>query len=565
MMVLASLSTALIAFVLMVSGNPVSRVMRVHDRLEVVPTGFAAAEMARSETLLHLRIALTARNITGLETVLMSVSAPGSPSYGKYLSLDQVKEYTSPSVESVTVVKAWLAEHNVTNVAVTGAYNDLLSFSVPAGTANSLFSSSFQNYVDLDSGERIIRTQQYSIPEELESHIAFVHPTTSFAKSQFGPTAPLFSIPIPNYNVTELANPVPGTCGRYITPACLQALYGIPTSPATQSSNSMSVTGFLNQYANRDDLAQFLKDFRRDVNSNTSFKDQFVDGGMNSQDISEAGLEANLDIQYTVGVATGVPVTFVSVGQSNNDFVDAFNVLISQTEPPTVVTTSYGYDEADLPKYLANYMCNQYMSLGTRGVSVLFASGDGGVAGTRQKQCTIFVPTFPASCPWQTAVGATGGINPEVAASLSSGGFSNYFPSPDYQKPAISKYLTALGSTNSGRYHASGRAFPDVAAQGEKVIIGYRGRYGLVEGTSCSSPIFASVISLINDRLIAAGKPVLGFLNPFIYANPQAFFDITAGSNPGCDTNGFPATTGWNPVTGMGTPNFSALLKAAGL
>ncbi len=89
-MVLASLSTALIAFVLMVSGNPVSRVMRVHDRLEVVPTGFAAAEMARSETLLHLRIALTARNITGLETVLMSVSAPGSPSYGKYLSLDQV-------------------------------------------------------------------------------------------------------------------------------------------------------------------------------------------------------------------------------------------------------------------------------------------------------------------------------------------------------------------------------------------------------------------------------------------------------------------------------------------
>lgn len=131
-----------------------------------------------------------------------------------------------------------------------------------------------------------------------------------------------------------------------------------------------------------------------------------------------------------------------------------------------------------------------------------------------EKQCTIFVPTFPASCPWQTAVGATGGINPEVAASLSSGGFSNYFPSPDYQKPAISKYLTALGSTNSGRYHASGRAFPDVAAQGEKVIIGYRGRYGLVEGTSCSSPIFASVISLINDRLIAAGKPVLGFLNP---------------------------------------------------
>ncbi|KAK0471820.1 hypothetical protein IW261DRAFT_1571478 [Armillaria novae-zelandiae] len=54
--------------------------------------------------------------------------------------------------------------------------------------------------------------------------------------------------------------------------------------------------------------------------------------------------------------------------------------------------------------------------------------------------------------------------------------------------------------------------------------------------------MFAIVISLINDRLIASGKPVLGFFNPF------AFFDITTGSNPGYGTNGFPALAGWDPV-----------------
>ncbi len=60
----------------------------------------------------------------------------------------------------------------------------------------------------------------------------------------------------------------------------------------------------------------------------------------------------------------------------------------------------------------------------------------------------------------------------------------------------------------------TGRGFPDVAAQGNNVEIVNGGGAGLVGGTSCSSPIFASVISLINDRLISAGKKPLGFLNP---------------------------------------------------
>ena len=56
----------------------------------------------------------------------------------------------------------------------------------------------------------------------------------------------------------------------------------------------------------------------------------------------------------------------------------------------------------------------------------------------------------------------------------------------------------------------------------------------LVGGTSASSPSFASTIALINDKLVAAGKPVLGFLNPFIYSTASgAFTDITIGKNTG--------------------------------
>ncbi|KAF8878645.1 peptidase S8/S53 domain-containing protein [Mucidula mucida] len=551
---LISLSTVLVALAIAASGTPTPRAMRVHDRREAVPKGFAAAEMASADTNLNLRIALTPKDIAGLEKTLLSVSTPNSASYGQYLSLDQVKAYTSPTEASVSAVTAWLSEHGVTDIAVTGAYNDWLSFSVPVETANTLFSAQFQNFVDEDSGERITRTLEYSLPKDLEADIALVHPTTSFAKPRFGPTSPVFSIPVPNANITERANPAPSSCASVVTPACLQALYGIPTTPATESSNVLGVTGFIDQYANEADLGRFLRQLRRDIDPSTTFTLQTLDGGVNPQTLSEAGIEANLDIQYTIGVATGVPVVFISVGDDNTDgvsgFIDVMDVLTAEENPPQVVTTSYGFDETDLPVDLATRMCDSYMALGARGVSILFASGDGGVSGGQSQSCSTFIPAFPGTCPWQTAVGGTTGISPEVAADFSSGGFSNYFSIPDYQADAVASYLSTLGNTNAGLFNASGRAFPDIAAQGENVEINWQNQFGLVGGTS--------IISLVNDRLIAAGQPVLH------YSNPQAFFDITSGSNPGCNTDGFPATAGCTSPA-LERPTSTAILSAAGL
>ena len=65
----------------------------------------------------------------------------------------------------------------------------------------------------------------------------------------------------------------------------------------------------------------------------------------------------------------------------------------------------------------------------------------------------------------------------------------------------------------------------------------------------------SGIIALVNDALIASGKPALGFLNPFIYSKGyKGFTDIVSGSGVGCETDGFPATKGWDPVTGFGTP-----------
>ena len=71
-------------------------------------------------------------------------------------------------------------------------------------------------------------------------------------------------------------------------------------------------------------------------------------------------------------------------------------------------------------------------------------------------------------------------------------------------------------------------------------------------GTSASTPIFASIVNRINDYRLHEGKNPIGFINPALYSNPGMLNDITNGTNPGCDTVGFSAVEGWDPVTGLG-------------
>lgn len=179
-------------------------------------------------------------------------------------------------------------------------------------------------------------------------------------------------------------------------------------------------------------------------------------------------------------------------------------------------------------------LCHAYMQLGARGTSALFSSGDGGVSGNDFTSCKTsdqeFVPTFPAGCPYITSVGATIGIAPESALYLSSGGFSNIFTRPSYQATSVSAYLNNLGSTYKGRFNTTGRGFPDISAQGNNVAFVSNNTVTERSGTSFATPIFASIFALLNDELIAAGKPPLGFLNLFLYSSgASALNDIVLG------------------------------------
>ncbi|KAF7365749.1 Family S53 protease [Mycena venus] len=537
----------------------------VQESLSGAPQGFAKVGPAADSTPINLRIALASSNFAGLEKALYDVSTPSSANYGNHLSKDEVNAFLAPSDDAVAAVQAWLASHDLVATKSNGA-GDWLSVTVPVSKANEMLSAKYETFEHVASGKTYARTLSYALPVEVADHVAAIHPASTFNNPES--LRPVLSAPKPASGISIDATP--SSCATTITPACLQSLYGIPTTKATESSNTIAVSGFIEQYANKADLTSFLKKFRTDISSSTTFTLQTLDGGSDPQTASKAGVEANLDIQYTVGVATGVPVFFVSVGENFQDgdlegFLDIVNFLSDEDDVPQVMTTSYGENETDMSKALAFKLCEAYAAFGARGTSVLFASGDGGVEGGQAQSCTKYQAAFPAGCPFLTAVGSVHGISPETASTFSSGGFSNYWGVADYQSSAVSAFLTAQGTTNKGLFNASGRGYPDVSAQGENVQIVSGGSTGGVDGTSCSSPIFASVIGLINDKLIAAGNSPLGFLNPWLYANPSMLNDVTTGSNPGCGAKGFTARAGWDPVTGLGTPNYAKMLAAAGL
>jgi tripeptidyl-peptidase-1 len=133
-----------------------------------------------------------------------------------------------------------------------------------------------------------------------------------------------------------------------------------------------------------------------------------------------------------------------------------------------------------------------------------------------------------------TAVGSTQSFAPEKATNFTGGGFTNFFPTPSYQSTAVSTFLeTGVPANFAGTFNRTGRGYPDVSLQGWNFEVISGGNISTVGGTSASTPVFASIIALINDQLLAAGKPTLGFLNPWIYANPEAFTDVTIGHNSG--------------------------------
>jgi subtilase family serine protease len=330
-----------------------------------------------------------------------------------------------------------------------------------------------------------------------------------------------------------------------------------------------------------------------------------------------------LDVETAHAMAPGANILLVTTPTAETLGVQGFPAMMNAEQyvidhgMADVISQSFGSaEEAFSSEQSLRNLRHAFISARDRGVTMLASSGDTGTLNDRKPpvgQGGSPLPgatvSWPGSDPLVTGVGGTSlctdpfnttsrtidNVDPPVdpcqtsalgqaevvwdrpaAGVATGGGFSSVFDRPGYQD------TLPAGSTTIGAH----RGVPDIALQansrtGALVYLSLPpdGQSGLIcgdapcstgwydiGGTSLSSPQWGGLVAIADQ--IAGHR--LGLINPSLYAlgsNPAAYasdyFDITVGNNHVAgDTLSYSATTGWDPTTGLGTPNAAALLPA---
>lgn len=315
-----------------------------------------------------------------------------------------------------------------------------------------------------------------------------------------------------------------------------------------------------------------------------------VDGASNSPG-NDADMEVLLDIEVVGAVAPTATQKVYFAPNSDAGFVDAISQAVHDSPTPIAVSISWGQSEDAWSAQSRAAMDSAMADAAVLGVTITVASGDNGStdgASDGAQHCD-----FPASSPHALACGGTrleitsaGGIYAETVWNDSSagsqgggaggGGYSDVFGVPAWQAsvvsaPASGGSAATAEAADPERRHPSppggpaptssrGRGVPDVAGNADPVT-GYKivanGQSTAVGGTSAVAPLWAGLIA----RLAQQSGRRFGLLQPLIYAGLAAgtpapgFNDVTSGDN-----GAYQAAAGWDPCTGLGSPNAATLL-----
>jgi len=549
--------------------------------------GFQRLHRADPRTNMKFRIALKQYNLDVLEAKLMDISNPESANYGKWMKQHEVLDLIAPEQAVVDNIANWLRLNGAQKVDASA--RDSIKAEASVRTIETLFKTEMHEYQHETGKKQTRHFGSLTIPDEFSEHINLISGITEL----WGPShiKPLSRAAVP---ISRKRNDVKA---GYVIPEQIRALYQIPSTFNTNSASSVCVAEFEGDASYADsDNTYFNKEMMESIKVNTKV------GPFNP---SQPDGESTLDVQYAFSIALNSTSFFWTVDGWMLEFSqDLFNAK----NRPLVVSMSWGWPEPlqcqiDSCTNAKNYVTQvntEFMKVTALGVTLLAASGDQGAPGDGNPRCesskTALSNIFPGASPYVLSVGATmlsGTVsgNPYKAPACKThscattkteivctypqalittgGGFSSYVTRPSWQNAAVSAYLASGVALPPARdYNSANRAFPDVAALGHSYLIAIGGQLEQVDGTSCSSPVWGAIIALFNSVRQNAGKPPLGFVNPTIYAaaakSANYFQDITSGNNKCtescCSNAGFVATKGWDPVTGLGTPNFAQLL-----
>jgi subtilase family serine protease len=546
-----------------------------------VPSDVTRLGPVPSAQVLHLDVGLAGQNPTGLAGEVEAVSTPGSPEYHHYLNSAQFAATYGPSATEVQQVTTSLRAQGLT-VGAPDLGSTLLPVSGSAATVSAVFGTPLQS-VRLPGGiTSRVNTAAPKIPANLANDITGIvglsglsqeHSMLRHAEAAPATTAPATTAPglAARADAPQACSAASRTAGQQgYTSTQLADAYGLSQLFAqgrTGIGQTIAIVEF--EKFSSSDISTFEACYGLSNPTSTVTVD-----GPPSGSASGSG-EAALDIELA---AVNAPSAFLIVYEAPNETSDASALdlydRIASDDLAQVVTTSWGFCEQDNEPGGATQENTIFERMAAQGQTMVAASGDSG-----SEDCfdtdggTELSVDDPGSQPDVLSVGGTSLEAGAVASQTvwnnclsqqlgfcqdgsengaGGGGYSEVWPRPSWQP------VPAPGAP-------SGRIVPDLSlsADPHNGVTVYFGGWGVFGGTSAVAPTIAGFLADTNQGCNAN----VGMVAPALYAaagNGANFTPVTSGDNDFTGTNGgdYAATSGFNPATGLGTPQEQNLTQA---
>ena len=359
------------------------------------------------------------RNMDELTRILHDVSDPTSQNYGNHMTRDEIIKLTS-NPESKDEIMAYLKAAGATVTLVSHA-GESITASASIGVWERMFNTEFFTYTLPESVvdsttpssrnaanlHTFVRTEEYSVPLALDSHVDFVMNTVQLPQLRSS------KIPYIKVNPSDLPsgssrfNLETEVIPNFVTPQVINNIYNIESNTghprATQAAYET-----VEQLFSEGDLTQFQKTFKLPIRAiNASYGGHLATPEFCKASGYSICAEGNLDIMYMLSIADTPTIHWYS------DLPMAwflYDIVYAPKTPPLVISMSYGSEERYLSISEYSTFENAAKMLGVMGVTVLASAGDDGVspqAARRDAAQCKYMPFYPASCPYVISVGAT--------------------------------------------------------------------------------------------------------------------------------------------------------------
>ncbi|HZC04494.1 MAG TPA: protease pro-enzyme activation domain-containing protein [Ktedonobacterales bacterium] len=522
---------------------------------------------------LSLSIALPLRNNDALNALIAGQNTAGSPLYHHYLTPGQFAASFGPDQATVNAVVAFLKSNKIMVRSVSS--NHLL---IDASGSVARVEAAFQTQIaDYTYHGRMVYapTAEPSVPAALAGMILNVgglddvgiyhHAGATVAAKTTTSAATLRA-------ATPHAGSGPG--GAY-APSDLRTAYDMNSLIASDNGSGQTVAIFELDSYNSSDINAYLSYYGL---GSAKYSNIIVDGASTTP--GAGAIEVELDMEAVSAIAPGA-TQHVYIGPNSGQGVnDTYNKIVTDNVAK-VTSTSWGLCEASSGNAELAALDNIFMQGAAQGQAFFAASGDSGAYDCNSSALAV---DSPADDPYVVGVGGTT-LNTGAGGAYSSesvwsnpsdtsrspngagggGGLSGYFSQPLYQ--------SGPGVSNS--YSNGMREVPDVSADADPNT-GYSvyctvaasgcpsSGWVIVGGTSAAAPLWTGVIADSNQYLSGLGKPTFGAASATLYTlfntsqTYPAYHDVTSGSNLY-----YPATTGYDLASGMGTPDVWNLARDA--